>query len=64
MKSNSTITWLTITPTRLATPRNAMKPNGWSMISSMTSAPTMPYGMAANTTIGLTALSNWKTSAK
>src|SRR5205814_7290635 len=28
MKSNSTITWLTMTPMRLATPRNAMNPKG------------------------------------
>ena len=28
MKSNSTITWLTMTPIRLMMPRNAMKPNG------------------------------------
>jgi len=47
MKSNSTMTWLTITPIRLATPRKAMKPNGAPTMYSETSAPTMPYGIAA-----------------
>ena len=34
------------------------------MSASMASAPTMPYGMAAKTRSGFTALLNWKTSAK
>ena len=42
MKSKSTITWLTITPTRLATPRKAMKPKGDPMTHSAATAPTIP----------------------
>src|ERR1051325_9348118 len=34
MKSNNTMMWLTITPTRLTIPRNAMKPNGWPLVQS------------------------------
>ena len=64
MKSKSTMTWLTITPTRLATPRNAMKPNGWPMMASAANAPAMPYGIAANTISGLTALLNCRTRAR
>ena len=57
------MTWLTITPTRLATPRKAMNPNGWPMMARPASAPAMPYGIAANTSSGLTAFRNWKTRA-
>ena len=64
MKSKSTMTWLTMTPTRLATPRNAMNPNGWPMTARAANAPAMPYGMAANTSSGLTAFLNWSTSAR
>ena len=42
MKSKRTITWLTITPIKLATPKNAMNPNGVPMIHSAATAPTMP----------------------
>src|SRR6185295_10031008 len=64
MKSKRTMTWLTITPIRLATPRKAMKPKGVPMIHKAATAPTTPYGAAANTSRGLTALLNWKTRAK
>ena len=42
MKSNSTITWLTITPTRLAMPRKPMNPNGEPITQSPATAPTKP----------------------
>ena len=64
MKSKSTIEWLTITPTRLATPRKAMKPKGSCMTQSAAKAPTIPYGAAASTSRGLIPLLNWKTRAR
>ena len=42
MKSKSTITWLTMTPIRLMTPRNAMKLKGASITTSATSAAAAP----------------------
>ena len=63
MKSKSTITWLTMTPIRLAIPRNAMKPNGEPITARQTSAPATPYGVAANTRSGLTAFPNCRSSA-
>ena len=42
MKSKSTITWLTITPIRLAIPRNAMNPNGAPIIARHINAPMTP----------------------
>jgi len=42
MKSKSTMTWLTITPTKLTMPRNAMNPNGEPMTPRAASAPTTP----------------------
>ena len=42
MKSKSTMTWLTITPIRLAMPRNAMNPNGAPITQSPATAPTKP----------------------
>jgi hypothetical protein len=42
MKSKSTITWLTITPMRLAMPRKAMNPNEVRMIQSAMIAPATP----------------------
>ena len=64
MKSNSTMMWLTMTPIRLTTPRNAMNPNGVPISQSAASAPTTPYGIAAKTMSGLIACLNWKTSAR
>ncbi len=64
MKSNSTITWLTMTPIKLTMPKKAMKPNGAAITRSDTSAPATPNGIAANTTTGLTADLNCTTSAR
>ena len=63
MKSKSTMTWLTMTPMRLAMPRNAMNPKGARTTARLASAPTTPKGMAAKTMKGLMALLNSKTSA-
>ena len=51
-------------PIKLMIPRNAMKPNGAPITSSDTSAAPTPYGIAANTTSGLTALFSCTTSAR
>ena len=42
MKSKSTMMWLTISPTRLMTPRKAMNPKGVSMIQSAAIPPAIP----------------------
>ena len=51
-------------PIRLATPRNAMNPNGVPVIHRLISAPMTPNGIAANTISGLIACLNWITSAR
>ena len=64
MKSKSTMTWLTMTPTRLTIPRKAMKPKGDPMTHSAATAPTKPYGIAPKTISGLTAFWNCTASAR